>query len=128
MSQLQLPPCDPMSLLARPQARAIPRLLPAPELRPTTNFAQNVPQPTVLSSPPLSPNADLQAHFPAAVFKTPALPKQVSRDAVLQLSSPPESVEKDPMEDQSPSKELTSSVVRGNAARGLLDLGRRRRE
>ena len=81
------------------------------------------------SSPPTSPIESpakpIQIGTRAAndVFRTPALPKHKRRTvAGGQLSSPPDSQERVDGMDLDQNTELTSSAIRGNAARDLLDL------
>ena len=124
---------DPPQLPVLAPQPTVPRLLPAPILQPTAYSARMIELPRISSSPPTSQHgsparqAQIEARVPDDVFRTPALPKHKrGRVAEGQLSSPPDSQERDDGMDLDEPTELTSSVVRGNAARDLLGLMRSR--
>lgn len=103
---------------------ALPRLLPAPILRPTAYSARRITSTQILSSPPDSVDDSPKPVMQQEVFRTPALPRQKRLASPLQLSSPPDSqahVGERPEEEED---NLTSSVVKGRAADGLLGLMR----
>lgn len=106
---------------------SLPKLLPAPVLHPTAFSARMIARSQDLSSPPCSPDRSTRKESPE-VFRTPALPRQIVPTALGQLSSPPGSDEgmskRHYAEDDEDS--LTSSVVRGKAAIGLLGLRQER--
>ncbi|SLM35147.1 hypothetical protein LPUS_04230 [Lasallia pustulata] len=108
----------------RSNQAALPRLLPAPVLRPTAYSARHITQTRVPSSPPNSPEVSPKAVVQEEVFRTPALPRHKRLASPLQMSSPPDSeaLEGGRREDEDDS--VTSSVVKGRAANGLLGLMR----
>ena len=102
-----------MSQQQETQARdraSIPTLLPAPELRPTAYSSRMLYSTELPSSPPVPLSPD---RGPANVSTPPR--------EVRQLSSPPGSAEVRRSR-LSYEQELTSSVVKGRVAKGLLDL------
>lgn len=103
---------------------ALPRLLPAPILRPTAYSARHITQTQNSSSPPDSVDDSPKPEMREEVFRTPALPRQKKLASPLQLSSPPGSQAHlgERLEDEEDN--LTSSVVKGRAANGLLGLMR----
>lgn len=128
MSLCISPDSPQLPVLAPPAA--VPRLLPAPILQPTAYSARMTEPPGISSSPPTSqgesPERQIQigSRVPDDdVFRTPALPKH-RRGPVAdgQLSSPPDSQQGVDGMDLDQNTELTSSAVRGNAARDLLGL------
>ena len=127
MSLCVAPDSPQLPLLAPPPA--VPRLLPAPILQPTAYSARMTEPPRISSSPPTSqtesPARQMQVGSRGSddVFRTPALPKH-KRGTVGegQLSSPPDSQPRVDGMDLDQNTELTSSVIRGNAARDLLGL------
>ena len=146
ISELQILPREPAKSLLKPDVPATlsapkalslqptlskPKLLPAPVLIPTAYSARPVTEPYMPSSPPCSaPNSDEDS--PDSIdseeedFTTPI----ASRDnrALLQppvqLSSPPSSEKRVANTSRIYDAEgkLTSSVVKGRAANGLLEL------
>ena len=129
LSQLQISRNDPSpsqeSILQRNDQQPLPKLLPAPVLLPTAYSARMIARPHDLSSPPCSPDRGTQKES-ADIFRTPALPRQKVPTDLRQLSSPPGSEERMPKRDYEDEDSLTSSVVRGNAAIGLLGLRQER--
>ena len=127
MSRCVSPDSPQLPVLAPPTT--FPRLLPAPILQPTAYSARMTELPRISSSPPTSqiesPARQIQngARAPDDEFRTPALPKR-KRGVVadVQLSSPPDSQPRVDGMDVDQNTELTSSVIRGNAARDLLGL------
>lgn len=131
MSQLRIPPKSPpvphSTLDSSPEQNAsVPKLLPAPNLKPTAYSARTILQPRVPSSPPTSYKSSPEGDAEKDVFRTPALPKGKIRAMDLQLSSPPGSQERD-MRVVNEAESLTSSAVRGSAARSLLGLAQKDR-
>lgn len=119
-----LAPSDPSQ-----QTAAAPKLLPAPVLQHTAYSARTTGPPQITSSPPTPPVASpkeqmqVEQNTSGEVFRTPALPKHNQKAVVgCQLSSPPDSQQRANDNRLDQDKELTSSVVRGNAARDLLGL------
>ena len=98
---------------------SLPRLLPAPVLRPTAYSACTITQMQVPSSPPSSAENSPGKDFHNEVFRTPALPRHATHILLQQTSSPPDSQEGRGHND---GDNLTSSAVRGKAAIGLLGL------
>lgn len=113
------------STLKRDEKPSLPKLLPAPVLLPTAYSARMIPRPQDLSSPPCSPDHNAQKDSPE-VFRTPALPRQRVSNVQRQLSSPPGSDERISKRSYEDEDNLTSSVVRGKAAIGLLGLRQER--
>lgn len=126
-SQLRISPVDhngtqsPPSSPLKPDEEqpSLPRLLPAPVLQPTAYSARTITRPQIPSSPPSStqhsPDKALEE-----IFRTPALPRH-AQSALRQTNSSPESRQwyrRAGKEEES----LTSSVIRGKAAIGLLGL------
>ncbi|KAI4130815.1 MAG: hypothetical protein LQ347_003233 [Umbilicaria vellea] len=107
-----------------PNHSALPRLLPAPILRPTAYSARHITQSQIPSSPPDSVDDSPKPVTQQEVFRTPALPRQKRLASPLQLSSPSASRahggERLEEEEDTPTK----SVVKGRAADGLLGLMR----
>ena len=137
MSRLQISPSNtsgrPASGTPGPQSSvatqhsnqaALPRLLPAPILRPTAYSARRITHTQVPSSPS-DPVEDIpKPVMQDDVFRTPALPRQKRLASALQLSSPPDgqALRGGRLEDEEDN--LTSSVVKGRAANDLLGLMR----
>ena len=126
MSQLQIPSNSPRSehpasTVSPKQVISFPRLLPAPELRPTAYSARTIPIDHLPSSPPNSRRNSPESKLQEEVFRTPALPKGKARIMELHLSSPPDSHEGNGRTVNAPDA-LTSSAVRGSVARSLLGL------
>lgn len=100
----------------------IPKLLPAPVLQPTAFSARMIPEQHLPSSPPLSRTTTPRrsALDNDGCFRTPALPKKKGAhdDGDQQMSSPPDSQERNGRAGEG----VTSSAVRGSAARSLLGL------
>lgn len=92
------------------QAKPIPKLMPAPVLLPTAYSSRMIYAPPVPSSPPASRSPERP--LPAQMVGTP-------QRRGRRLSSPPESAERTGRRDE---LELTSSVVKGRVAEGLLGL------
>ena len=105
---------------------ALPKLLPAPILRPTAYSSRTISFPQIPSSPPISPERVSNKDNDDEVFRTPALPRHALRHEVRQTSSPPESPGKFPKEQYGHEDDLTSSAIRGKAAIGLLGLRQER--
>ncbi|KAL9039425.1 MAG: hypothetical protein Q9214_004883 [Letrouitia sp. 1 TL-2023] len=127
LSQLRIPsqPTLTQSLPTSPKEPKLPRLLPAPVLKPTSRSAHSVPQ--MLSSPPSSTdNSPMnRSERGKSVFRTPALPRQRVQ-GVQQTSSPADS-QGDGLE-RDKDEGLRSSGVKGRAAAiGLLGLREERR-
>ena len=85
--------------------------------------------PRTLSSPLAGPIASsagqtqLETKDPEDVFKTPALPRhKIVRMTDHQLSTPPDGLQRMGGKGLDQDRELTSSTIRGNAARDLLGL------
>lgn len=129
LSQLRISRNEPSpsrdSTLKRDEEPSLPKLLPAPVLLPTAYSARMIPRPQDLSSPPCSPDHSAQKDSPE-VFRTPALPRQRVSNVQRQLSSPPGSDERISKRRYEDEDNLTSSVVRGKAAIGLLGLRQER--
>jgi len=126
MSQLQIPSNSPRSehpasTVLPKQTVSFPRLLPAPELRPTAYSTRTIPIDHLPSSPPSSRRNSPETKLQEEVFRTPALPKGQKRMMDLQLSSPPHS-QPGHGRKVDPPDALTSSAVRGSVARSLLGL------
>ncbi len=126
MSQLQIPSDPPRSehpasTVSSKQAISFPRLLPAPNLRPTAYSARTIPIVHLPSSPPNSRGNSPESKLQEEVFHTPAVPKGKTRIMELHLSSPPDSQEEKGRTVDAPDA-LTSSAVRGSVARSLLGL------
>jgi len=126
MSQLQVPSNSPRSqyptsTVSPEQANAFPRLLPAPELRPTAYSARTIPIDHLPSSPPNSRRNSPDSKLQEEVFRTPALPNGKTRTMELHLSSPPDNHGGNGRTLDAPDG-LTSSAVRGSVARSLLGL------
>lgn len=128
ISQLRITPDSPLrsnspSASPSPSTRTegVPKLLPAPVLQPTAFSARIVAEKHLLSSPP--PSRTTTPHQSATdtdgCFRTPApKKKRVIDDGDQQMSSPPNSQERD----EKIGDGVTSSAVRGFAARSLLGL------
>ena len=99
---------------------SLPKLLPAPVLRPTAYSARTIAPRQIPSSPPSSVNNSPDKASRDDVFRTPALPRHATHASPQQTSSPPDSQERSKGRDNVGG--LTSSAVRGKAAIGLLDL------
>ncbi len=99
---------------------SLPRLLPAPILRPTAYSARTIAPMQIPSSPPSSVNNSPNKASRDDVFRTPALPRHATHALPQQTSSPPDSQERSKGRDNVGG--LTSSAVRGKAAIGLLGL------
>ena len=102
----------------------LPRLLPAPILRPTAYSARHITQTEIPSSPPDSAGDSPKPVMQEEVFRTPALPNQKRLHSPRQLSSPPDSQAHEDGRPEDEEDNLTSSVVKGRAANGLLGLMR----
>ena len=131
MSLCISPDSPQLPVLAPPAV--VPRLLPAPILQPTAYSARMAEAARMSSSPSTSPTesparqAQIGSRVSDDVFRTPALPKhRRGTMADGQLSSPPDSQQRVDGMDLDQNTELTSSVIRGNAARDLLGLMRSR--
>jgi len=124
----------PTQTLAKEASNAPLNLLPAPKLVPTTYSARymvdpNLPEPTLPSSPPLSTGVDHNgedAERACSPTPTPTQTQPKTPSTPTQLSSPPET-EGDEIRQSGPiggkgMMSLTSSVVKGEAANGLLEL------
>lgn len=100
-----------------------PKLLPAPVLLPTAYSTRFITEASMPSSPPHSvavdSNSTPRARGPQE-FVTPV----ASRQAAAQLSSPPYSEDYGRHRPHNDSDNLTSSVVKGRAAEGLMKLTR----
>lgn len=108
---------------------AAPKLLPAPVLQPTAYSARMTYPPHPLSSPLVghidSPaeQTQLETKDPEDVFRTPALPRRTTITiADHRLSTPPDGLRRMSGNGLDQDRELTSSTIRGNAARDLLGL------
>ncbi|KAF2139700.1 uncharacterized protein K452DRAFT_289689 [Aplosporella prunicola CBS 121167] len=100
------------------------KLLPAPLLRPTPYSARHITEPYMPSSPPTSVGIESNA-TPRAVQNPHDFETPVNRRGFGQLSSPPGSEEQGGRQRaHTDSDSLTSSVVKGRAASGLLELMR----
>ncbi|KAI9812193.1 MAG: hypothetical protein M1827_004859 [Pycnora praestabilis] len=104
-------------------ARATSKLLPAPVLVPTAYSASHVTEAYIPSSPPEpAPSKHYtEENKTQAEFATLVVPRRRQARSPTQLSSPPDSQER---EDRLVREDvnLTSSVVKGRAANGLLKL------
>ena len=76
------------------------------------------------SSPRTSTDISPRKGYRDEVFRTPALPRHITRVSLQQKSSPPDSQERQKEYDEDDN--LTSSAVRGKAAIGLLGLRQER--
>ncbi|KAF2092157.1 hypothetical protein K490DRAFT_61602 [Saccharata proteae CBS 121410] len=118
---IQISPSKP----SEERASSMPKLLPAPILRPTAYSSRMINEPSLPSSPPESNGVD-DEETPKGreEFETPT----GNKHEAAQLSSPPGSGERGRQnsltESQGDSDALTSSVVKGRAASGLLELMR----
>lgn len=125
LSQLRISPKEgprPQSSTSPPDEQpSLPKLLPAPILRPTAFSSRMISRQQDLSSPRCSPDQSAQKDR-SEVFRTPALPRHRAPTGQRQLSSPPGSVERISKRRYEDEDNLTSSAVRGNAAIGLLGL------
>ena len=93
--------------MPKPKERSFPRLQPAPVLRPTAYSSRMIYDRHLPSSPPI-------ARSPIPLPASIATPTRTT-----QLSSPPDSAQRISRLDK---RELTSSVVKGRVAEGLLGL------
>lgn len=128
LSKLQLSPRIDSTSSMNPQSSTtiqpkpqgpVPKLLPAPVLRPTAYSSRRFEEPQLLSSPPRSLETSPVKDTSDDVFLTPALPRRRVLNAKMQMSSPPDSLGgRTPLEEDG----LTSSVIKGRAAAGLLGL------
>lgn len=107
----------------------VPRLLPAPLIEPTPFSARMIVPPKMPSSPPKSQTGSPEEQTRAEsktereIFRTPALPKHQKLSMKgQQFNSPPSSQRHARRNGLDEENELTSSAVRGSAARGLLGL------
>lgn len=102
----------------------IPKLLPAPVLIPTAYSARLIHDPPVPSSPPTSIGSSSSPDTPSPGLPTPALPQQPRSQPLAQLNSPPGSQERRPQNAKVVDSDanLPSSVIKGRAATGLLNL------
>ena len=91
--------------------RPIPKLLPAPLLRPTAYSSRMIYETNIPSSPPVAASPE-RLPVSAGGVSTP-------QREVHQLSSPPDSEER---LERPAEQDLTSSVVKGRVAEGLLGL------
>ena len=133
MSQLSIAPKSPQLPTPASQFSSrtsiVPRLLPAPLIEPTP-FSARMTFPTQMpSSPPKSQTGSpeeqtrVEPKTEREIFRTPALPKhQKLGMKSQQLNSPPSSQRHTRRNELDEDNELTSSAVRGSAARGLLGL------
>ena len=92
------------------QRPSIPKLLPAPVLLPTAYSIRKIYPVDLTSSPEASTSPNRLPMLP---------PASTPRRNVQQLSSPPSSAEREGIPSD---RELTSSVVKGRVAEGLLGL------
>jgi hypothetical protein len=147
MSELRFLPCESVSSVLKPdipatssapktlppqqtRPRSNPKLLPAPVLVPTAYSARRITEPYIPSSPPCSaPNSDIDTaeseEDSEKDFTTPTAPKDTeSLHPPVQLSSPPGSEKRIANTSRicDAKASLTSSVVKGRAANGLLEL------
>lgn len=125
MSRLRISPNSPPSQsqnsgTSPERTNSLPRLLPAPELRPTAYSARMIPQAHPPSSPPSSRKSSPDGNVQEEIFRKPALPKDRTQPVDLHLSSPPDSDWAD--REGEAVDPLTSSAVRGSVARSLLGL------
>ena len=133
MSQLAIAPRSPQSPTPASQlpsrTSAVPTLLPAPLIEPTPFSARMTVPPQLPSSPQTSQNAspeakgEVEPRAGGEVFRTPALPKHKKLDTTESPLSGLSSIQKRPRgRELNEDNELTSSAIRGSAARGLLGL------
>ena len=133
MSQLAIAPKSPQPPTPASNfsshTSVVPRLLPAPLIEPTPFSARMTVPPQVPSSPPKSQTGSpeeqrrVESKAEGDIFRTPALPKhQKLGTKGQQLKSPPSSQRYARRDELDEDNELTSSAVRGSAARGLLGL------
>ncbi|KAK5165723.1 uncharacterized protein LTR77_008646 [Saxophila tyrrhenica] len=102
------------AIAARDRERAaVPRLLPAPVLRPTAYSSRMIYDTQLPSSPPISTSSN------GLPFAPPAEEVSTPMHAAARLDSPPSSRRRLAMPNE---QELTSSVVKGRVAEGLLGL------
>ena len=107
-----------------PIVPTIPKLLPAPVLVPTAYSARLIQYPPIPSSPPRSTGSSGSQATPSPGLATPALPQQRRSRSPTQLDSPLGNTEKRGQGAKSIDWDanLTSSVIKGRAATGLLNL------
>lgn len=128
MSQLQISTHEPngrlkqVSMSSSPlEEPSLPKLLPAPILRPTAYSSRMIPRQKIPTSPPdstaSSPEPASEAN-PSPMLATP--PHQHPSDPI-QTSSPPDSPENMSAKVEN-WESSTRSAVRGKAAIGLIDL------
>ncbi|MCJ1255301.1 hypothetical protein MMC24_003117 [Lignoscripta atroalba] len=126
MSQLQISPRKPLTLpsfhlspapLSHTEETELPKLLPAPVLRPTAYSSRTVTQ-TDPPFPAFSSNTSPQRNFHGGLFQTPALPRP---SLPQREGSSTDSPKKDLINGEDETN-LPSSVVKGRAADGLLGL------
>lgn len=114
------PPLSTDSSFGPDDQPSLPKLLPAPVLRPAAYSARTIAPTQIPSSPPSSVNNSPYKATRDDVFRTPALPRHATHALPQQTSSPPDSQERSRGRDDVSG--LTSSAVRGKAAIGLLGL------
>ena len=102
-----------LSVQARRPPPSIPKLLPAPVLRPTSYSSRMIYETNLPSSPPLSGSPE---RLPLAPPTRVSTPRRASRHLGSPSSSP------DRFQGRQAEQELTSSVVKGRVAEGLLGL------
>lgn len=113
-----LPPCTSPSRNVASQ----PTLLPAPVLKPTNPPAGVTRRPDILSSPPSSGSGSPVKKSSSDNFQAPALPRQ-REQLIQQTSSPPDSQDGGPCNDEVEGSRLSSSASKGrHAAISLLGL------
>ncbi|GME25180.1 hypothetical protein GTA08_BOTSDO03416 [Neofusicoccum parvum] len=100
-----------------------PKLLPAPVLLPTAYSTRFITEASMPSSPPHSVAVD-SSSTPRARGPQEFVTPVASRQAAAQLSSPPYSEDYGRHRSHNDSDNLTSSVVKGRAAEGLMKLTR----
>ncbi|MCJ1460879.1 hypothetical protein MMC28_011261 [Mycoblastus sanguinarius] len=105
---------------------SLPKLLPAPVLRPTAYSARNIVDLQIPSSPPTSTANSPNRAGREEGFRTPALPRHTAQTTPRQTNSPPDSQERYSRSGAHEDDSLTSSAVRGKAAIGLLGLRQER--
>ncbi|KAI9833001.1 MAG: hypothetical protein M1819_003833 [Sarea resinae] len=112
------------------QPDLVPKLLPAPILAPTA-YSKSIGDLYVPSSPPKVEGRHHEGDIEQADvedgenrFKTPVISRRRDDHSPMQLSSPPDSQDRQDHNprDKNDEVHLTSSVVKGRAATGLLDL------
>ena len=132
MSQLQISaqqpsrPLEPVPMVSSlSKEPSLPKLLPAPVLRPTAYSPRTIPQQKIPTSPPDSTVTSPESAPELTLSSRLATPQHKHLSDPIQTSSPPSSPENMHVEVENWESSIRSAR-RGNAARGLLDLRRKK--